>query len=212
MTNKPEFMTIRLLSDTTFAGPDNGASSPDIEIATDASGIPVCPGRTLKGLLKESWLSMQPHFPELHEASMRIFGKHAALSETSILSVLDGSLSDNLRAVVLDSLRRKDSPLQPADILESLTEIRSQTAMDRDGTPLEGSLRQSRVLIRGLVLHARLRWACDPQEEDLRCLAMSALASRHAGLLRNRGRGHVEILLCGDRDLTLSLAVGRCGQ
>jgi hypothetical protein len=64
------------------------------------------------------------------------------------------------------------------------------------------------VAVRGLILDAPLMWvqghgSSAPTDADLKVLAMAACGSRHIGLARNRGRGHVKLSIFeGPRDVT----------
>jgi hypothetical protein len=60
----------------------------------------------------------------------------------------------------------------------------------KTGAPAKGTLRSVRVIVRGMQLEAPLVWLGQPAPQDLQCLALACLAIRHAGLGRNRGRGH----------------------
>lgn len=202
----PIALQICLLSDATFG---RGAGTPgavDVEIEHDDHGLPFVGGRTVRGLLRDGWLSMAEAFPELAVAAGRVLGVERDLAETGILGVGDARLvggpgDGGIRAdpapwvAAAISGRR----IGPADVLAALTTIRQQTAEDRaTGAPRTRTLRASRAALSDLVFHAPLRWSAEPDEFDLRCLAMSALAVRHAGLGRNRGRGHIELALDGD--------------
>jgi len=94
-------------------------------------------------------------------------------------------------------------------VLEALTDIRRQTSEERStGAPAETTLRAVRVIVRGLTLRAPLHWLADPTPQDVRCLSLALLAARHAGLSRNRGRGHIRMTLDGDPEKTRNAAKG----
>ena len=61
------------------------------------------------------------------------------------------------------------------------------------------------MVIRGTKLHAPIQWLEEPSTEDLACLAITLLATRHAGCGRNRGRGHVRLSVDDDLKLTRAL-------
>ncbi len=206
---KPSSLKIELLSESTFSMGRGSAGVVDIEVEHDEFGLPFIGGKTLRGLLRDTWLSMESFFPELQEAGLRIFGPSADASETSILRFGDATLDPQVRRWVEDALKRRLNPISKREILESLTEIRWQTAEDREtGAPEETTLRASRVVLRGVEMYAPLFWFEDPTFEDLQVLALSALSTRHGGLLRNRGRGHICITIDGDLELTKRLAKG----
>ena len=105
------------------------------------------------------------------------------------------------------ALTRSRHPLHREDVLGTLTAVRAQTARSRaTGAPEPGTLRSSRVILRGTAFEAPLAFGTSPSAAELRCLALCVLATRHGGLARNRGRGHLRCLLDVDRGRTLSWA------
>lgn len=63
--NFPNVLHIELLSDATFGRGEGSAGEVDTEVEHDEFGIPFIGGKTVRGLLRDTWLSMRPHFPEL---------------------------------------------------------------------------------------------------------------------------------------------------
>ena len=206
MSTRPASLTVELLSDATFGCGEGTAGEVDIEIEHDELGLPCLGGKALHGLLRDAWLAMAPHFPALGAAARRVLGPTADRDETGVLRVNDALVDEATRAWVAWAVRRQPDPVDPKEVLRALTDIRYQTARDRAGAPATATLRASRVALRGLVLTSRLEWLEAPSEQDVRCLALCALAVRHAGLGRNRGRGHLRVSLDGDVDATRWLA------
>jgi CRISPR/Cas system CSM-associated protein Csm3 (group 7 of RAMP superfamily) len=82
--------------------------------------------------------------------------------------------------------------LRPTEVLESLTAIRRQTAVDeKTGAPEEGSLRSMRVVLRNTPFVAELHFDEDPDQTAKALLAACVLSLRRAGTGRNRGRGRL---------------------
>lgn len=209
MTVRPEHIAIELLSDTTFGRGEGTAGSVDVEVEHDAYGLPMLGGKALRGLLRDSWLSMQEHFPGLRGAARRVLGPHADLEETAIVRIGDALIEEATRTFFITATEREHHPLAPEALLAALTEIRSQTSEERStGAPARTTLRASRVVVRGLHLVAPLSWLAPPDPQDCACLAIAALATRHGGLARNRGRGHLRITIDGDLERTRALARG----
>ncbi len=205
----PEHISIDLLSDTCFSRGESTPGAVDVEIEQDELGLPCLSGKTLRGLLRDAWLSMAKCFGELQEAGFRVWGPIGDLEEASILRVGDAQADALVRAWVTWAEGRTHAPILPQAVLEALTDVRCQTSEERTtGAPAETTLRSMRVALRKLKLCAPLTWIEQPTQQDLRCLALSVLGTRHAGLGRNRGRGFVRLLLDGDSDLTTSLARG----
>ncbi|MCG3173129.1 MAG: hypothetical protein GMKNLPBB_01307 [Myxococcota bacterium] len=211
MTNgtSPSFLQIELLSDTTFSRGEGAAGVVDTEVERDNLGMPFIGGKTVRGLLRDSWLSMSRHFPSLVDAAARVLGRSQAVDESCRLRIGDAMLPAAIRAAVRGAAEREEHPLAPGAILDGFTSIRYQTAEDREtGAPDVTTLRSSRLVLRGFVLEASLSWldGYRPTACDMRLLALCALATRHGGLLRNRGRGHIRMTLDGDLEKTRKYA------
>ena len=207
--NRHHFIQIELLSDAAFSKGEGTAGVVDSEVEHDELGLPFLGGKTLHGLLHDSWLSMQHCFPELSLSANRIFGAEADFEECSILRIGDAVVDSETRRWIESAENRQHNPVSSEMVLEALTDIRDQTAEDRfTGAPEETTLRSVRVVIRGLMLHSSLYWLEDPTNNDLRCLSLALRATRHAGLGRNRGRGHIRLSLDGDSKNTIQLAQG----
>lgn len=211
--NPPNVLHIELLSDATFGRGEGTAGEVDTEVEHDEFGIPFIGGKSVRGLLRDTWLSMRPHFSELREAGDRVFGptKRFLDDDVGILRVGDAWLQKDVRDWLLAAATRDDERerVPPAMILAACTDIRYQTAEDRlTGAPAAATLRSSRVVLRTFAFEAPLTWRAGdgPEDDDLRVLAMASLATRHGGLMRNRGRGHLCITLDGDIKGTRRLA------
>jgi len=205
----PSVLRIELLSDATFSRGEGAAGIVDTEVERDEFGMPFIGGKTVRGLLRDSWLSMSRHFPGLEQAAERVLGRSQALDESCRLRIGDAVLPAPIRATVHKAAERAEHPLSPGAILDGFTGIRYQTAEDREtGAPDVTTLRSSRVVLRGFVFEAGLCWLASyqPTADDVRLLALCALATRHGGLLRNRGRGHVRMTLDGDVEATQKCA------
>jgi len=209
VTTYPGQITIELLSDTTFGCGEANPGVVDVEIERDRHGLPMLGGRSLRGLLRDSWLSMQCHFPDLLQAGRRVCGPYGDLRETGILRIGDAALEDAARVLLIAATERELNRVPVHTILDALTEIRTQSSEERStGAPAVTTLRSFRVVPRGVTFIARLTWAEPPTPQDCRCLALTVLATRHGGLSRNRGRGHLRLTLDGDLEGTKTLAGG----
>lgn len=192
-------LKIKLLSDTTFGRGDGVVGLVDAEVEHDVStGLPIIRGRTLKGLLVEACadiLYALGNPEDLTEAAGWLFGVGGSnLDSQSHMRVGRAELPSDLVAYV------KEQPFKPTQILESLTSIRRQTAVDESkfGVPQEGSLRSARVVLRGLEFSAPLHFDAKPEEKHLALLAACAANLKRGGSGRNRGRGRLEVRLEGD--------------
>lgn len=210
----PKKLQIELLSDATFGRGEGTAGEVDTEVEHDEFGIPFIGGKAVRGLLRDTWLSMRTHFPELREAGDRVFGptKRFLDNDVGVLRIGDALLENDVRdwLIAAATRARQEDCVSPAIILSSCTEIRFQTAEDRmTGAAAATSLRSTRVVLRTLIFQAPLTWRSEgnTSRDDLQTLAMAALATRHGGLMRNRGRGHLRITFDGDLKETRRLSV-----
>jgi len=221
MTNDrpPTALLIELLSDSTFSRGEGTAGVVDTDVEHDEFGLPFIGGKTIRGLLRDSWLSICEHFSTLNDAAERVLGRSQALDESPDkscrLRIGDAHLPDPIRYAVRVAVERAEKPLSPDAILAGSTSIRYQTAEDREtGAPATTTLRSSRVVLRGFVFQAGLTWldGYKPVSDDLQVLALCALATRHGGLLRNRGRGYFRMTLDGDLATTCWYAKGDAAE
>ena len=191
-------LRLTLLSDATFGRGDGVAGLVDAEVQHDEAGLPFLGGRTLKGLLGAECadlvhalrLARPDQAARWSAVADRLFGRSgAALGGEAVLRVGAARLPDDLRLALLADIR--NGRLSPVDILETVTALRRQTAMDEWGVPQENTLRTMRVILRNTVFWAGLDFTVVPQEDDLALLAACVKAFRRAGTGRNRGRGRL---------------------
>ncbi len=191
-----------LQSDATFAGAAGVAGLVDTEVEYDAeTGLPFLRGRTLKGLLVEECANIlfaleqqtspPPVLQKFQEAARFLFGEAGGTQDgIAKMHAGDALLPEALRGAVKADLKNP-SQLSPVDVLESLTAIRRQTAVNEDGAPETGSLRSTRVVLRQTSFVARVDFEEEPSPDALALLAACVLAFRRAGTSRNRGRGRL---------------------
>ncbi|MDY7006110.1 MAG: RAMP superfamily protein [Cyanobacteriota bacterium] len=194
-------LKMKLLSDTTFGRGDGVAGLVDQEIEHDPNGFPYLRGRTLKGLLSEECDNLIAVLsPDIRQHWEKIasglFGKPGSSLETiAQMHVGDACLPRDLREVIGYQIQW-DNKLSEVDILESLTTIRRQTAINSaTGVAEERSLRSIRVILRDLEFTAPLSFEIPPNEDTLTVLSVGVLALRRVGSVRNRGLGYVQCRL-----------------
>lgn len=195
---------ITLMSDTTFGRGDGVAGLVDQEVEHDtATGLPFLRGRTLRGLLVEECANIVAVLPEtvqptFDQAAKHLFGTPGSgLDTAGSLIVGAAKLPETVRDAVTDAVEAKQ--IHPTAVLDSLTDIRRQTAVAENGAPDEGSLRAMRVILRQTKFVADLHFTPsgkqDEDEQALALLAASVMALRRAGTGRNRGRGRLQACL-----------------
>lgn len=207
-------LRLTLLSDATFGRGDGVAGLVDVEVQHDEVGTPFIGGRTLKGLLvaeaADILFALGRGLPSQQarweKAADRLFGRQgAALTGHAVLRVGPARLPADLRQALAADIAHER--LTAGDVLESLTALRRQTAMDESGVPKENTLRTMRVVLRETTFWSQLGFAEKPSEDDLALLAATVKALRRAGSGRNRGRGRLRAALldAGGEDVTDTL-------
>jgi hypothetical protein len=203
------WLCFKLLSDATFGRGEGLAGLVDQEVDHDRFGLPYLRGRTLKGLLNEECANILyalgkqgVSLGRWKQAAQRLLGGPGrALTNDACLRVGAARLPADLRQAVCQALEATNATLCAADVLDSLTDIRHQTAVDeKTGVPDEGTLRAMRVVVRQTPFEARLTFPRGAQPDDLPLLAACVLALRRAGTGRNRGRGRLRASLHADRE------------
>lgn len=189
-------LEIELLSDTAFGMGAGVSGLLDTEIQHDERGLPTLSGRAIKGLLvnecSEILYVLNDQQRQHWEAvAVRLFGKRGETwDDVAGVFIADATIAPDLVAALHADLT------EPADrLLNSLTDIRRQTAMNEHGAPVDESLRAIRVLLRGLTLYAPLSFHEKPHDDEKALLAACVLLLRRAGLSRNRGKGKISAAL-----------------
>jgi len=185
-----------LESDATFGRGDGVAGVVDVEVQHDEWGCPYLGGRSLKGLLVCECAEILAALldairPRWEAAAQRLFGNPGStMEDNAVLFIGNAQLPGDLRTAIAQDVRR--GKIRREEVLESLTALRRQTAMNESGVPQEHTLRTVRVILRQTPFEAELRFAKEPAEDDLALLAACVKAFRRAGTGRNRGRGRLK--------------------
>ena len=190
-------LKLELLSDAVFGRGDGVAGLVDVEVQHDAYGLPYLGGRALKGLLGAECDDLvfaldRPGQKDWQAVADRLFGQSGATARgQAILRIGPARLPDDLRAAIAWDVNEKW--LTRTEVLETLTTVRRQTAMDPEtGAPRKETLRALRLVLRGTIFTSRLTFTQEPTDDDLALLAATVKALRRAGTGRNRGRGRVQ--------------------
>lgn len=168
-------LTMELLSDTIFSSGNSIPGGENIALRFDCYGKPVVPGSTIKGLLRESLINY-------------LYWTNAYCQETvDALLGKEGRRQDDLhRRVNFSDLTPEHELGEP----EEWSRTRTFTKLS-DGVVETKTLRTASCLRQGLRFSGLI--FCD--KADLELLQNSFRAIGWAGLLRNRGFGHVRFEL-----------------
>ena len=189
---------LTLKSAASFGSGDGVAGLVDREVEQDADGFPYLRGKTLKGLLVESAENVLYALEQQGQTGWdawkdSLFGQPGrGLDERGKCHVGDAQLPESLRRHLLQARKDDGQLFSKERVLESLTAIRQQTAVNPNGAPDHASLRAMRVLLPGIVLESDLSLDDELDDKEAMLLATAVLDLRRAGVGRNRGRGRIE--------------------
>lgn len=176
----------------------------DTDIVFDKYGLPYFPARRLKGLLRES-------AQEVIEMFVKSRLNHLWQDENSVLETVFGRKGDlkgscayfnslhipNYEDIIgwMDwAFKKFPTVVTIETVLDALTELRQQTAVNSDGTARPNSLRTLRVLNPGTEFEGTVVFEKEHKAAE-KLLALACVNLRHIGSNRTRGFGEVECSL-----------------
>lgn len=197
-------ISIELLSDMCAGSGESLGNVVDTDMCVDAFGLPIIPGRRLKGCLREAAQTLKEIGMITDIDIESLFGND--MDNAGKLTVGDAQpeYADELRAWLKQS-RDEDAfkdMTSPGMVSGLYTSVRGQTKME-DGVVDKGSLRFIRVLNHldpltaereNLVLYAPVELPEEMKEAFKKCCQ----ALRHMGMDRNRGLGWVKVSYIAD--------------
>lgn len=206
MTKK---LTIRIITESqVLIGSGEGWGSVlDSDVVMNKFGVPVFPGRRLKGLLKESAEDICDIMKAWGKGGRfdpaRVFGEanQAAAIRVYNLGLRGSGETNNWLKWAFDHFGPQ-AGMTRENIINMFTEIRVQTAIDDNGVASENSLRTSRVLRKGLEFVGEIELA-NATDDDLMLLGLACANLKWCGGMRNRGFGRIRCELHdGEKNLT----------
>lgn len=208
------YLHLKLKSDATFGRGDGIPGVVDEEVEHDPNtGLPFLRGKTLKGLLTEECANLlyalQTSKPDLvknklEKAASDLFGQGGSgLHSQGYLRISAARLPESLRRAV--EYETQTNGLTSSQVLESLTAIRRQTAIEaQTGSAEIGSLRAIRVILRETEFVSDLSLPDTASQDALQLLAACAQMLHRAGASRNRGRGRLCAWLANEEGKNIS--------
>lgn len=168
---------IELLSDWHCGAGFNAGAGADDTVIKDENGLPYIPGKTIKGLLRNSLLEINEVQGNKYQSAINIiFGK-----------MIEGRNSESGHAFFSNAEIHKDQ--QKEIISNQLTPMLyrniTSTAIEKNGLAKKGSLRVKEVCM-PLTLEGEIA-GLDVTHEDI--LIKAFQWTRHLGANRNRGLG-----------------------
>ena len=210
------YLTFTLHSDTAFGRGDGVAGFLDQEVQHDSYGCPYLGGKALKGMLVNECADILDALPDATSerwslTARYLFGEPGSTHATSPkLQIGDAHLPAELRLAIQSEIDAERPSLTRTAVLDSLTTLRRQTAIDdATGVAKESSLRTVRVILRETNFMARLQLpeqlADEREQRALMLLAACAKALRRVGTNRNRGLGRIkQVELCDAQQVPIT--------
>ena len=196
-------LEIRLQSPLTSAAGEGRVGLVDRDVAFDDLGLPILPGRRLKGLWREAYRDVADAWQQCGEnaiSASQIFGDSGQSPGDGDACIHVGnaelqnpsSLKQWLKYLQHHSVRK----LHFDDVVGYYASVRTQTAIDRHtGSAKEDTLRLTRTLRSDLIFWAPVHFTESPNAALQNALALGASALRHMGTARTRGLGKVRCCL-----------------
>ncbi|MGO8670458.1 MAG: hypothetical protein ACLQVD_03710 [Capsulimonadaceae bacterium] len=191
-------LTITLKSETCFSMAATLDASVDTDVALDELGLPTAPGKTLHGLLRDTWLSARAQIDRPGDdgswTGEKLLGREGSLADIGKLRIGDARMPEETRAWIDWARSRREPPLRAGALREAFLTTTVQTAQDREtDAPKTETLRVSRVVPRGTRLIAPIQATGDLTVGERDLLDLLVRLTRHAGLGRNHGLGHISM-------------------
>lgn len=191
-------LEILLKSDLCTSSGENYNAWIDTDVIYDDYGFPFIPAKRLKGVIKEAALELV-EFGLYEESDYRIlFGREGV--DSAAFTLDDAYLQGHAEAIRDIHRYLKQHPDQkhvvhPQRVLGLYTYTRTQTAMTKEGTAKENSLRTFRVVNAGETFEAQIHENRCLSEDQKNLLQDAVKMVKHIGNNRTRGLGQVEMTL-----------------
>jgi hypothetical protein len=214
----PSFLRIELLSPAVVGVASSDPLDVDLEVTSDALGLPYLPRHRLAARLRDAADDVAVAFPDMAGAFHDLLGSSRRLTGTRMLHVGHGELPRSVQAAAAHAVHSEAASTVDSDIPRPLaariraayTEVLASTARDDDGAPIPGTFRRIRAIRSGTVFAAPVAFRRGTVGADhRRALALMCVALEQIGSGSSRGLGQIEASLDGDLDHTRDLAFGR---
>ena len=192
-------LEIKLLSPLTSAAGEGRVGFVDRDVVFDELGLPILPGRRLKGLWRDAYRDVMDAWQQCGEEKTsvaQIFGEsgQAYGNGDAYLHIANAELENasDLKEWLEYLQYHKIRKVHVDDVVQRYATVRAQTAIDRkSGSAKENTLRLTRTLKLGYVFRAPVRFAAPPNKALENALALGAAALQYMGTARTRGTGKV---------------------
>ncbi|MFA5466108.1 MAG: RAMP superfamily CRISPR-associated protein [Candidatus Cloacimonadales bacterium] len=175
---------VKFLSDWHCGSGLTSGSDVDALVIKDQNNLPIIPGKTIKGLLREAAetiVKLQDNKDEWNSFITEVFGKRSE-SGKSKKSIASNCYFSN---VVLSGNLQEKLIEEKASLIPNLYRKIASTKIDKDGIAEEKSLRKIEVTI-PLILYGKIS---NTKEEYIPLILQCAKYVKRLGTARNRGFG-----------------------
>ena len=196
-------LEIRLQSPLTSAAGEGRVGLVDRDIAFDEFGLPILPGRRLKGLWRDAYRDVADAWQRCGQNPIpvaQIFGDagQSPNDGDACIYVANAELEDasSIKQWLKYLQHHKVRKLHVDDVVGYYASVRAQTSIDRQtGSAKEDTLRLTRTLRSDLIFWAPIHFTESPDAALQNALALGAVALRHMGTARTRGLGKIRCRL-----------------
>lgn len=181
---------IKLLSDMCCGIGEGNGSNVDTATAFDKYGLPIIPGKRIKGLLRECGQVLCDNGYTKSEVMTELFGNKEG--KFGCIKIENAVIADYQK--IIDDLTKIPSNMQ--DILSkemirnTFTSVRTQTSIDENGVAKNLSLRTTEVIKKGYEFYSDISVDTDNQD-CIKLLEACVKTLHHIGLNKTRGFGEV---------------------
>ena len=201
-------LKIKLKSPLTSSIGESRVGWVDQDIAFNELGLPIIPGRRLKGLWREAYSDIFDAWTSCEKSLIpveTIFGKTGSTPSPIDIGIHVGDAFINDASVLEPWLSYLQDPIDPKlfqeDVVQHYANARKQTSINRlTGSADENTFRLSRTIQPGYVFKAYVSFKRQPKDAIIRALAISAASLQYMGLSRTRGLGHIQCSLLSPKD------------
>lgn len=193
---------IELLSEAIFGNGEATTSFVDTEILKDENKIPYFKGKTFKGKLRQEAEAISQSIFGNTQIVQELFGKEDG--EYTKLSFSDCKIDADIMNNIIYGINNKEFSVN--DIEKAFTDIRTFTSINDEGVSIDGTLRQCRVVKKGIKLYCNISYDEELSKKELGLIACSIASLRNIGTMESRGKGQVICRIISNcKDITLDL-------
>lgn len=198
---------IKLLSEAIFGSGQSVPGDIDVDVVYDEYGIPYFKGKTFKGKVREEVENLRYIFKEAYgldidEHIKNMFGESSMLEDKhGILKFSDCTLDKKIIQALKYGI--KSNMFTYNEVLNSLTQTRNFTSIDKDGISKDKSLRSARVIKKDICFFCKIEIEKELSDLEKALLASGISSLKSIGTMESRGKGEISArLYLKNKDIT----------